>query len=120
MSASRWKVGALTLVIVFAAVIASYASEWSIFWPLDRGVSVSYASVDSTTYTWKFRNDGYDTIKYMKFEYSYIDATTGRYETDSDVFPGSLSPGETFGGWTAFTAHSRIRPTIRITEIERR
>jgi hypothetical protein len=107
------------LAAVLAAVTTAYA-DWTYFTYVGNSVSVSFSAVDNTTQTWKFRNDGYNTISYMKFSYSYIDANTGRYETDTDILPGSLGPGEVFGGWAAFTANSRVAPTIRIVEIERR
>ena len=52
---------------------------------LGNSLSVSYARVDSTTYTWKFRNDGYNAIKYLKFSYSYVDATMG-YGTSAQAY----------------------------------
>ncbi len=110
---------AACLVVAALCATVARASEWSYFSMLGNSVSVSYLSVDSTTYTWKFRNDGYNRIKYLKFQVSYIDATTGRFVTDSDVFPGSLRAGETFGGWTAFTANTRSQPSIRVLEIDR-
>lgn len=109
----------LLLVLSSIAVGAVLADDWSYFVPLGNSLSVSFAQVDSTTYTWKFRNEGYNRIKYLEFTYSYIDAGTGLYRTDQDVLPGSLGSGEAFGGWTAFTASSRSQPIIRITRIDR-
>ncbi len=110
---------ALLLVISCITAATILADNWSYFLPVGDNVSVSFAPVDNATYTWKFRNDGYNRIKYLEFSYSYIDANTGQYRTDQDVFPGSLGPGQTFGGWSAFTANSRSQPIIRITRIER-
>lgn len=87
--------------------------------PVGNNVSVSFVRVNNTTYAWKFRNDGYNTIAYMKFNYSYIDADSGQYRTDVDFLPGSLRPGAVIGGWAAFSANSRAQPTIQITEINR-
>lgn len=109
----------LSFVTIFATNATVYASEWSAFSYVGDGVSVSFAQVQNTTWTWKFRNDGSRKITYMKFTYSYVDANTGQYTTDSDVLPGSLKPGETFGGWAAFTSNSRLSPTIRIVKIDR-
>ncbi len=114
----RW-IPCVAIVAVLAAVASAYAADWTIFFPLGNNVSVSFTPVDSTTYTWKFRNDGYNTITYMEFRYSYIDVNTGQYETETDVFPGSLKPGEVFGGWTAFSAETRSQPSITITNILR-
>jgi hypothetical protein len=109
----------IVAVAILAAAASAYADNWSWFYSLTNNVSVSFAPVNGNTYTWKFRNDGYDTIHYMEFSYSYIDANTGLYKTDTDVLPGSLRPGQVFGGWAAFTAVSRTQPTIRITKIDR-
>ena len=46
---------------------------------------------------WEFRNDGAQTITYMDFTY------TDKTGTHEDQLPGSLKPGATIGGWTAFT-----------------
>jgi hypothetical protein len=107
------------LVVTLATVASAYADNWSIFRPIGNNVSVSFTPADSTTYTWKFRNDGYNRITYMEFRYSYINANTGLPETETDVLPGSLGPGEVIGGWAAFTAESRSEPLITITNIQR-
>ena len=97
----------------------SFADDWGPFWSVGNNVSVSFVRVNGSTYTWKFRNDGYNSIKYMKFTYSYTDADTYQYKTDVDFLPGSLNPGQVIGGWAAFTANSRLQPTIHIVEIDR-
>jgi hypothetical protein len=107
------------MVVIVITIACAFADEWSYFVPVGNSVSTSFARVDATTYTWRFRNDGYNKVKYMEFAYSYIDAGDGQYKTDTDVLPGSLSPGEVFGGWAAFTATTRAQPSIRITRIER-
>ena len=117
VAAARRAAVLLVLCCITAATIL--ADNWSYFVPVGNSVSVSFAPVDNTTYTWKFRNDGYSRIKYLEFTYTYFDANTYQYRTDKDVLPGSLAPGETFGGWAAFTANSRSQPSIRITDIER-
>jgi hypothetical protein len=55
----------------------------------------------------------------MKFNYSYLDANTGQYQTGVDYLPGGLAPGAVIGGWAAFTANTYTQPTIQITEIRR-
>jgi hypothetical protein len=90
----------------------AWSGDWSTWDYLSNQVSVSYNQVQRDTWTWKFRNEGVTTIKYMSFKYWDKD---GEHR---DVLPGSLRPGEVFGGWAAFTASSR--PTIVITEIERK
>jgi len=110
---------ALLLSVAILAAAAAYAENWSMFYIIGNNVSVSFTPVDGNTYTWKFRNDGSNTIRYMQFTYSYVEANTGVYKTDTDVLPGTLRPGEVFGGWAAFTAQSHQPPVIRITKIDR-
>jgi hypothetical protein len=57
--------------------------------------------------TWEFRNDGATTITYM--DYYYTDST-GQH---TDVFPGTLKPGQVFGGWAAFTGVGSTSITIK-------
>ncbi len=109
----------LAVPAIMAFLASARAQDWSYFWSIGNGVSVSFARVDNGTYTWKFRNDGYNKITYMKFTYSYIDSNTGMFQTQTDFLPGSLRPGEVIGGWTAFTANSRSQPTIMIRDITR-
>lgn len=92
------------MVVIVITIPCAFADDWSSFLPVGNSVSISFARVDATTYTWRFRNDGYNKIKLMEFTYSYIDAHDGQYKMNTDVLPGSLSPGEVFGGWAAFTA----------------
>jgi hypothetical protein len=113
---------AIPVLIALAVLVSAAgveAGDWGTFWPVSNGVSVSFAQVENSTYAWKFRNDGYNAVTSMRFTYSYIDADSGQYKTDSDVLPQRLSPGQIFGGWAAFSANARTQPTIVITEIER-
>ena len=112
-------IGALVMVALLATLPGAKADDWSYFMSVGNNVSVSFVRVNNTTYAWKFRNDGYNTISYMKFNYSYIDADSGRYKTDVDFLPGSLRPGAVIGGWAAFSANTRAQPSIQITEINR-
>jgi len=112
-------ISCILALAILAAAGSAYATNWSMFYVLNNNVSVSFAPVDGTTYTWKFRNDGYNTITYMEFTYTYMDANTYQYKTEKDVLPGTLRPGEVFGGWSAFTAVSRSQPVITITKINR-
>jgi hypothetical protein len=109
----------LVIVGLLAAIGSAYADNWSYFRAIGNNVSVSSAPVDNKTYTWRFRNDGINKITHLEFKYSYVNAQTGAYETQSDVFPWSLGPGQVFGGWSAFTAASRSEPLITITNIRR-
>jgi hypothetical protein len=84
--------------------------QWSVWQSLGNNVSVSFGQVPgTTTWTWRFQNNGTAAITYMDF---YVTDTTGR---NIDVFPGTLAPGQIFGGWAAFTAVSP--PTISIQTI---
>jgi len=115
----RRLISCMFVVAILAAAASAYATNWSPFYSVTNNVSASFAPVDATTYTWKFRNDGLTTITYMEFTYSYVDANTGLYKTGKDVLPGTLRSGEVFGGWSAFTAVSRSQPLITITKINR-
>jgi hypothetical protein len=87
--------------------------SWSTWQSFEHArVSVSFNQVNKETWTWKFRNDGADTITFMEFEY------TDKTGTHHDVLPGSLKPGHVFGGWAAFTASSN--PSIHITKVTRK
>ena len=104
--------------VVFAA--AAFGGDgWTAYTSIGEGVSVSFTAVTKTTYTWAFRNDGTTTITGMKFSYSYIDADSGQYKTDTDILVLSLKAGRSFGGWAAYTAVTRSAPTIKILEIKR-
>jgi hypothetical protein len=96
--------------------------EWGYWVYLGNGVSVRFKIVQrnyengNPLWTWQFRNDLSSKITYLKFEYTEYKPYS---EKHTDYFPGSLRGGETFGGWSAFTATSTIQPSIRIVEIER-
>lgn len=109
----------LCLVCVLAAIPGARALDWTYFQSVGNNVSISFATVTHTTYTWKFRNDGRNKITFLKFTYTYFDVDSGQSKTDTDYLPGSLKPGEVIGGWAAFTAPTRSQPTIRIVEITR-
>jgi len=121
LRARSTRIASLILLAVLAcASLRGDDERWTPFYGLGYDVSVSFARVvDSETYTWKFRNDGSRAVKSMTFTCSYIDAATHQSKTDNDVLPGTLGPGEVLGGWTAFTANTRVQPTIRITKVER-
>ncbi len=38
-------------------------------------LSVSFSEVNPTTYSWKFRNDGTQSV-YIQFKYTYVDANS--------------------------------------------
>lgn len=108
----------LAMVVGLLAATASIqADDWTSFWSVGNNVSVSFVRVDNSTYAWKFRNDGYRTISYMKFTYSYFDANSGQFRTDVDFLPGRLRPGDVVGGWAAFSANTRSQPRIQLVEV---
>jgi hypothetical protein len=91
---------------------------------LGCNLSVSFSQVVNTnTWTWKFRNDGTQSV-YIQFEYTYIDADSGRLTTTPDMFPKALAPGEVWGGWATYTANTRyngyaggVPVTIRVKSV---
>jgi hypothetical protein len=99
------------------------ADEWGYWVYVSNGVSVRFKIVQrnyengNPLWTWQFKNDLGSKITYLKFEYTEYKGYSA--EKHTDYFPGSLRGGETFGGWSAFTATSTIQPSIRIVEIER-
>lgn len=101
----------LFVFTVCPVAVPAQQNNWSPWQPCGNSVPVSFVQVAGlTTWTWKFRNDGAQTITYMDFYYT---DNTGKY---TDVLPGSLKPGAVIGGWTAFTANSA--PTIQIKSIQ--
>lgn len=115
---------ALAFATSFAAVgMAQNQEEWSNYISLGQGVSVSFLVVNKRTnkpsdWTWRFRNDGSTTITELEFD--YVEHKFIQTETKHDIFPGTLEPGKSFGGWAAFLAESEGRPTINITKIRRK
>jgi len=91
---------------------------------LGCNLSVSFSQVVNTnTWTWKFRNDGTQSV-YIQFKYTYVDADTGQLATQLDMFPKALAPGEVWGGWATYTANARWNGysggdpvTFRITSV---
>jgi hypothetical protein len=53
----------------------------------------------------------------MNFNYSYVDADSGQPATQSDVLPFALAPGQSVGGWAAYTANTRGNISLAITQI---
>jgi len=96
-------------------------AEWGPWQPINGSpdVAVSFSQVNTKTWTWAFRNNNQTrTIASFDFQYTYVDADSGLTKTDKDVMPLPLKPGGTLGGWTAFTANTRMPPTIQITKIK--
>jgi hypothetical protein len=91
---------------------------------LGCNLSVSFSQVVNTnTWTWKFRNDGTQSV-YIQFEYTYIDADSGQLTTTPDMFPKALAHGEVWGGWATYTAHTQyngysggVPVTIRVKSV---
>lgn len=93
-------------------------SPWGPWTPLgNTGLVFGVSRVDATTLTWRFLNAGPNTIASMNFSYSYVDATSGQPATQSDLLPFALAPGQSVGGWTAYTANTAGNITLSITQI---
>lgn len=109
----KTKLNYLFAVLALLAGIHQAAAKvsWSTWQSLGNSVSVRFSQVPgTTTMTWEFRNDGTTTITYM--DYYYTD-TTGLH---TDVFPGTLKPGQAFGGWAAFTGNGSTTITIKTVQ----
>ena len=81
------------------------------------GLVFDVSRVNATTLTWRFLNAGPRVITGMQFNYSYVDADTNQPATQSDLLPFALAPGQSVGGWTAYTANTRGNVTLAITQI---
>jgi hypothetical protein len=81
------------------------------------GLVFDVSRVNDTTLTWRFLNAGSNTISSMQFNYTYIDAATGQQATLSDVLPYALSPGQSVGGWAAYTANTRGNVSVAVTQM---
>ena len=87
------------------------AGDWQPWQSAGNGVSVSFKQVNKDTWTWRFRNDAASTITFLEFSYDDNGPHT-------DVLPATLASGESFGGWSAFTASSP-RINLRLTKVKR-
>ena len=115
------KTSILLGVFASAALVGAAAAEdWSDWAPLPGtyAVSVRYAPSSSGTYTWSFRNDVPQTISAMRFDYTFVDADTGKTRTESESLRAQLGPHGVVGGFTTFVANSRKAPAIRITRLD--
>jgi hypothetical protein len=109
-SLSAVLVGLFLNILPLTVPLRAQDGNWSTWQSCGDNVSVSFDQVNSSTWTWKFRNDGTQTITYMDF--NYTDNAGQHY----DVMPGSLQPGQVIGGWAAFTAASV--PTIQLKTVQ--
>ncbi len=103
---------------VAAANLPSPNAPWGP-WALlgNSGLVFDVSRVNGTTETWRFLNAGTNTITSMQFNYSYVDANSGQQATQSDILPFPLRPGQSVGGWTAYTANTRGDIEISITQM---
>jgi hypothetical protein len=83
----------------------------------NAGLVFDVARVTGTTVTWRFLNAGPSTISAIQFNYIYVDADSGQQTTQSDILLFPLGPGQTFGGWAAYTANTRGGLELSITQI---
>lgn len=108
--------GAIAAAMLAGAAAAESWGDWAPL-PGDYALSVRYAPSSSGTYTWSFRNDEPQTISTMKFDYTYVDADTGKVKTESESLHTQLGPGGVVGGFTNFVANSRKAPAIKVTRL---
>jgi len=107
-------ISAVTMLVTCLSSVTQ-AGDWSEWRPFGTtGISIRFAQVNRTTCTWAFRNDSSRVLKSMSFRIDDINAESGRPEQSSDQIPWSLRPGQSIGGWTAFTAEADCS-TVRIT-----
>lgn len=100
---------AISVLFLSAAMLAQGAS-WGAWQSYGSNgvVQISFARVNATTMTWKFRNGSANcTLKPFNFRYTYTDADTGQFTAQNDIMPENLGPGQVLGGWTAFSANTR-------------
>jgi hypothetical protein len=83
----------------------------------DTGLMFDVSRVNGTTATWRFLNAGSNMITSMQFNYTYIDAKSGQRTTQSDILPFPLAPGQTVGGFAAYTANTRGNVEISVTQM---
>jgi hypothetical protein len=103
---------------VAASNLPSPQAPWGAWTTLgNTGLVFDVTRVNSTTETWRFLNAGTSTISSMQFNYTYVDADSGHQATQSDILPFALGPGQSVGGWTAYTANTRGNIEISITRM---
>lgn len=83
----------------------------------NTGLVFDVSRVNDSTATWRFLNAGSNTISSVQFNYTYVDANTGQQATKQDVVPLPLAPGQSLGGWAAYTANTRGDIVISITQL---
>ncbi len=95
--------------------IAAIADAWGPWQPFGgTGLSIRFVQVSRDICTWAFRNDSSRTLGGLNFRIDDINAETGQSESSNDLLPYSLRPGQSVGGWTAFSAGANCS-TVRIT-----
>lgn len=101
---------AVGMLVVFSATpdtldfigFATDSSQWTPWARAATDVQVSFFGLSSGRATWKFKNDGKETIKYINFEWNDRDGQ--HYSQD----PWPIKPGQVDGGW--IHADSGVRP----------
>ena len=103
-------------ICVNLSVLPAYA-DWGQWLTIGDGqVQVSFNQVNTTTCTWKIRNNGSNTLKTFDFSYTYVPADSPySMKTDSDVLPYPLKPHAEVGGWTAYAANTHRCPVTLVT-----
>jgi hypothetical protein len=96
------------IMLLFVSLFAQGQTAWGP-WAMagDGSLQVRFARVNETTMTWAIKNNTTCQIKSFNFEYTFTDADTNQYTQLHDTVPLNLKPGESVGGWTAYTANTR-------------
>jgi hypothetical protein len=115
MKRLRWTAIAAALIATSLTASAGDWGSWERFG--DTGISIRFAQVNRTTCTWAFRNDSSRVLKTLRFRIDDTNAETGQSESSNDLIPFSLRPGQSVGGWAAFTAEAACG-NVRITGTE--
>jgi len=113
------RLAAIALLLLTGSLTA-HAGDWGQWEPFGTtGISIRWSQVNRSTCTWAFRNDSNRTLKTLNFNITDINADTGQAESSSDLLPYPLRPGQSVGGWTAFSASASCG-TVRLssTDIE--
>jgi hypothetical protein len=101
-----------------ASNLPSPSAPWGAWAALgNTGLVFDVSRVTGTTVTWRFLNAGSSTISSMQFSYTYVDANSGQQTTQSDILLFPLGPGQSFGGWAAYTANTLGSIVISVTQM---
>lgn len=114
-----------TLFFATSSAWAFQAPAWGPWRDLEQGIAVDFAQVTKDTCTWGFKNTSTSqTLRSMTFTFTYPSPNQPVYNpyvttTGKDILPRPLQPGESIGGWSAYTAQaSCVNVSISVTARE--